>query len=262
MAVFVPSLSTRASRMKTGERRVAGRVDAKGLTKRVHMRNFHKRSRQQLHKRQRSKQFSFKSVGMQAQGRTTVLKINYRNTRQILQTASRIADGLLTAENSEQGEDGIPLLLPVSCCREGPEPMVINLPTLHEEAAKVAELLSAAHQEGHAWGDMAVLCLHYDGMEECARALTRRRLPHQLRKGSGDFRPLEDSIKVMTIHVSKGLEFPIVFILSDARTPANQSVESARLYYVAATRATEKLFYFGAPCVSPLTRKEQHAIKQ
>lgn len=72
--------------------------------------------------------------------------------------------------------------------------MVINLPTLHEEAAKVAELLSAAHQEGHAWGDMAVLCRHYDGMEECARALTRRRLPHQVRKGSGDFRPLEDSM--------------------------------------------------------------------
>jgi len=103
----------------------------------------------------------------------------YRNTRQILQTASQIAGGLLTAQNSEQGEDGIPLLLPVSCGREGPEPMVINLPTLHEEAAEVAELLSAAHQEGHAWGDMAVLCRHYDGMEACARALVRRRLPHR-----------------------------------------------------------------------------------
>ena len=34
---------------------------------------------------QKSKTFSFKSVGIQAQGRTTILKINYRNTRQILQ---------------------------------------------------------------------------------------------------------------------------------------------------------------------------------
>ncbi len=198
---------------------------------------------QSIYERQRSKQFSFKSVGIQAQGRTTVLKINYRNTRQILQTASQIAGGLLAAENSEQGEDGIPLLLPVSCGREGPEPMVINLPTLHEEAAKVAELLSAAHQEGHAWGDMAVLCRHHDGMEECARALTRRRLPHQVRKGSGDFRPLEDSIKVMTMHVSKGLEFPIVAVMGLGKSSAKQDeVEAeARLLYVAATRATQRL---------------------
>ncbi|HNW03225.1 MAG TPA: NERD domain-containing protein, partial [Burkholderiaceae bacterium] len=42
---------------------------------------------QSIYERARSKQFSFKSVGIQAQGRTTILKINYRNTKQILQTA-------------------------------------------------------------------------------------------------------------------------------------------------------------------------------
>jgi superfamily I DNA/RNA helicase len=36
---------------------------------------------QSIYERARSKQFSFKSVGIQAQGRTTILKINYRNTR-------------------------------------------------------------------------------------------------------------------------------------------------------------------------------------
>ena len=46
---------------------------------------------QSIYERARNKQFSFKSVGVQAQGRTTILKINYRNTRQILQTASLIA---------------------------------------------------------------------------------------------------------------------------------------------------------------------------
>jgi superfamily I DNA/RNA helicase len=35
---------------------------------------------QSIYERARSKQFSFKSVGIQAQGRTTILKINYRNT--------------------------------------------------------------------------------------------------------------------------------------------------------------------------------------
>jgi superfamily I DNA/RNA helicase len=91
---------------------------------------------------------------------------------------------------------------------------------------------------------MAVLCRHYDGMEECARALTRRRLPHQVRKGSGDFRPLEDSIKVMTMHVSKGLEFPIVAVMGPREPSTKQDEVQAevRLLYVAATRATQRLF--------------------
>ncbi len=36
---------------------------------------------QSIYERARSKQFSFKSVGVQAQGRTTILKINYRHTK-------------------------------------------------------------------------------------------------------------------------------------------------------------------------------------
>lgn len=79
-------------------------------------------------------------------------------------------------------------------------------------------------------------------MEECARALARRRLPHQVRKGSGDFRPLEDSIKVMTMHVSKGLEFPIVALIGKSGPhDQDQQENEARLLYVAATRATTQL---------------------
>ena len=75
---------------------------------------------QSIYERARSKQFSFKSVGIQAQGRTTILKINYRNTRQILQTASLVAADLLTADDKD--DDGIPLLKPVSCGRDGQAP--------------------------------------------------------------------------------------------------------------------------------------------
>ncbi|MBK5205606.1 MAG: NERD domain-containing protein, partial [Polaromonas sp.] len=121
---------------------------------------------QSIYERSRSKQFSFKSVGVQAQGRTTILKINYRNTRQILQTASLIAADLLTADDKD--DDGIPLLKPISCGRDGEAPLIIRLPNLRAEATKIADLLNAAHQEGHAWGDMAVICRHYNEMDECA----------------------------------------------------------------------------------------------
>jgi superfamily I DNA/RNA helicase len=226
---------------------------------------------QSIYERSRSKQFSFKSVGIQAQGRTTILKINYRNTRQILQTASLVAaeymyphapplrgslppegadpawggpapDRLLTAEDKD--EDGIPMLKPVSCGRDGEAPLIIRLPSLREEAQQVAEHLSAAHREGHAWGDMAILCRHWNEMDLCSDVLNQRGLPHRVRKGSGAaFDMASDTIKVLTMHASKGLEFPVVALVGAGHMPApgeDERVE-AKLFYVGATRATQRL---------------------
>ena len=196
---------------------------------------------QSIYQRRRAQQFSFKRLGIQAQGRTTILKINYRNTRQILQTASMVAADLLRSEDS--ADDGVPLLQPVSCGRDGHAPVVVRLPTLRDEAVKIAELLSAAHQEGYAWGDMAIICRHYTEMERCAAVLRHRQLPHEVRKGSGTFHPLADTIKILTMHVSKGLEFPVVAVSGAGHMPedGHDETEEARLFYVAATRATQRL---------------------
>lgn len=196
---------------------------------------------QSIYERTRSKQFSFKSVGIQAQGRTTILKINYRNTRQILQTASLVAADLLTAD--DQDDDGIPLLKPVSCGREGQAPVIIKLPTLRDEAFAIADHLASAHKEGFAWGDMAVLCADWKTMDLCANALAQRKLPHRVRKKSGEYRPGADAIQVMTMKVSKGLEFPVVALPGVGHMPAagEDEKEAARVFYVAATRATHKL---------------------
>ena len=68
-----------------------------------------------------------------------------------------------------------------------------------------------------------------------------------------DYSKSKNHVKVMTIHQSKGLEFPYVFIsgLSDGVMPNKRSVrerkksgmeEERRLMYVAATRAQKRLF--------------------
>jgi len=198
---------------------------------------------QSIYERTQKKNFSFKRVGIQAQGRTTILKINYRNTRQILQTASLIAADLLTAEDRD--DDGVPLLKPVSCGREGEAPLIIRLPTLREEAQAIAEQLRAAHREGHAWGDMAVLCRHWSEMDICSDVFNARDLPHRVRKRhpAPRFDMASDTIKVMTLHVSKGLEFPVVALVGVGRMPADgeDEREAARLVYVGATRATQRL---------------------
>ncbi|MDD2923630.1 NERD domain-containing protein/DEAD/DEAH box helicase [Rhodoferax sp.] len=196
---------------------------------------------QSIYERARSKQFSFKSVGIQAQGRTTILKINYRNTRQILHTASLVAADLLTADDCD--DDGVLLLKPVSCGRDGPEPIIIQLPTLREEAEAIADHLAQAHKEGFAWGDMAVLCADTKTRDLCARTLAQHKLPVENRLGIGDYDPTSNKIKVMTMKVSKGLEFPVVALPGVGHMPAagEEEKEAARVFYVAATRATQRL---------------------
>ena len=196
---------------------------------------------QSIYERSRKKNFSFKSVGIQAQGRTTILKINYRNTRQILQVASLIAADLLTADDKD--DDGIPLLKPIGCGRDGLAPTIIKLPSPREEAFAIADQLSNAHQEGHAWGDMAILCADWKTMDLCADALHQRKLPFNLRKRTGDYNPGADTIQIMTMKVSKGLEFPVVALPGVGHKPAvgKDEQEAARVFYVAATRATQRL---------------------
>ncbi|WP_197052535.1 DEAD/DEAH box helicase, partial [Tepidimonas taiwanensis] len=197
---------------------------------------------QSIYERARKRNFSFKSVGIQAQGRTTILKINYRNTRQILRTASLLAADLLTPE--ERDEDGVPLLKPISCGRDGEEPVIIRLPTLEEEVNHVAELLERAHREGYAWADMAVLCPTHHIRDLCAKTLAqRRRLPVQNRIRAGDYEPHSNKITLMTLHASKGLEFPLVALVGAGQMPMSgeDEKEAARLLYVGATRAKQRL---------------------
>ena len=202
---------------------------------------------QNIYKKRSGLKFTLKSVGIHARGgrRSTILRINYRNTRQILHVASALAADLLTTDPNEEAEedDSIPLLQPVSCGRNGPAPMIIKLPTMREQAEKIAELMSSAHNEGNAWGDMALLCLDGKSRDECASVLRRHRMPYQVRVGPGSFDPMANSIKVMTIHSSKGLEFPVVAVVG-VNSPAGADTdaqERARLLYVAATRATQRL---------------------
>ena len=80
-------------------------------------------------------------------------------------------------------------------------------------------------------------------MDLCADALHQRKLPFNLRKRSGDYNPAADAIQIMTMKVSKGLEFPVVALPGVGNMPAagEDETEAARVFYVAATRATQRL---------------------
>lgn len=194
----------------------------------------------------KKRNFSFKSVGVQAQGRTTILKVNYRNTREILDFATRFARDLLTP--SETDEDGIPRLAPISAGRSGPKPQLIELPTLEDEASYIAKRLKAAHQAGTPWQDMAVLYRHWDPVgKRINERLRAERIPCTW-KDRIKFGGKQNTVKLLPFHSSKGLEFPLVAIPGIGQAPHldENPEEEARLLYVAMTRATSELLVLGA----------------
>ncbi len=99
--------------------------------------------------------FSFAQVGIQARGRTTVLKLNYRNTAEVLAVAYEFAREALSPKEAE--EDGIPLLSPESAGRHGPKPLLARFADLQQELDYLVERLHAFHKAGTAWNEMAVL---------------------------------------------------------------------------------------------------------
>lgn len=75
------------------------------------------------------------------------------------------------------------------------------------------------------------------------REWTGIKLPVANRIDFGNYDPSSDKIKVMTMHASKGLEFPVVALMGVGQMPATGEDERnvARQFYVGATRATQRL---------------------
>lgn len=214
---------------------------------------------QSIYEHTKKQKFSFKSLGIQAQGRTTILKINYRNTQEILNVAATFARELLSA--SEADEDGVPIVHPMSAGRHGTPPVFVNLPSLDEESLWIINQLKEANRTGTPWRDMAIL---YRSFYPVGQAVERRLkaagIPVSSKK-EVKFTEDQNTVKLITMHSSKGLEFPIVAIPGVGIRPDDKCTteEEVRLLYVAMTRATSRL-YMTSHKDSAFTQKLQQAI--
>ncbi|SFK20260.1 UvrD-like helicase C-terminal domain-containing protein [Rhodanobacter glycinis] len=189
------------------------------------------------------KKISWKSMGVQAQGRTTILKLNYRNTLEILAVARGFASELLAERPDE--DDGIPLIAPESAGRRGPLPELIRTDTAAAQLDALIAQLRDEHAHGRPYSDMAVIFRNQWEGEKLQEALRREDIPSRLAEGNGksSLFVVGDSVKLVTMHSSKGLEFPFVIIpgLGSLPKPGQGEADEARLLYVAMTRATERL---------------------
>ncbi len=197
---------------------------------------------QSIYQKSARQKFSFKSVGIEAQGRTTVFKINYRNTREISRVAALFAADLLTERATD--EDHVPTVSPIAIGREGPAPLFIQLPTLPDEVAWIAAHLQCAHDGGLPWHSMAVLYREYYPAGKSIKAALRKVGIPATWKSEVAFGSNQETVKLMPMHSSKGLEYPLVIVagLGAIDTVVDSELrEEARLLYVAMTRATDEL---------------------
>ena len=191
------------------------------------------------------RKFNFASVGIDARGRTSILKLNYRNTAEVLGLAVHCAQSLLQDAGEVRGDDELQLVRPASAGRRGALPVLIEARSEKEESELVAERIAAAHAAGMPLEDIAVLCRAKYLMRPIEQALERRHLAVESMRVE-DVRRFDwkrRSVKLLTMHSAKGLEFPLVFVAGLQALPMkDESLDDAvRLLYVAMTRATGSL---------------------
>lgn len=196
------------------------------------------------------RRFSWKQAGIHAQGRTRILRVNYRNTKEILEFAYRfLTGGSLREEDVPDFEDESSVIPPQSAQRSGPPPEVQLVSSGGEAVRAVAEKVKSWLASDRSPRSIAILYASSQG------EVMKNGLYDQLRyqgievfwatnpfdKTARD-RLAEASAPVIlsTIHSAKGLEFPRVVVCELGRE--DDDLETARkLAYVGMTRATNEL---------------------
>jgi len=211
------------------------------------------------------RKFNFASVGIEARGRTSVLRLNYRNTAEVLALAVQCARSLLEGAGETRGEDEIPLVQPASAGRRGAMPTLLAARDANEEAELIADRARDALAGGTPLEDIAVLCRAKYLMAPIERALRARGLAVQSMQAQA-FRRFDwskPSVKLLTLHSAKGLEFPLVFVAGLQAMPMREESldEAARLLYVGMTRATYQLV-LSAYGRSPIVERVRSALAE
>jgi len=198
--------------------------------------------------------FSWKALGVDVRGRSSMLRINYRTSHQIRKQADRLlgpevsdVDG-----NTEDRRGSISTF-------NGPQPDVMVLDTPQEEIKAVSKWLMKRISEGIVPQEIGVFIRSAAEMDRARAAVEAAKLPYKV---------LDDHVEttsgrasISTMHLAKGLEFRTVVVMAcdDEVIPQQQRIETVaddsdleevynterHLLYVACTRARDHLLVTG-----------------
>jgi Nuclease-related domain/AAA domain/UvrD-like helicase C-terminal domain len=189
--------------------------------------------------------FTLAEAEVSVLGRATVLRVNYRNTRQILEAAQQLVrehDFFDLDPVIERGSRDVDVL------RTGLAPIRVETPDRRGLALQLLLALRRDNRLGVAWGEMAVLTNSHADADYLRRFLAQRDIAVR-DLASWDGEP-DDAVKIDTVHRAKGLDFTAVYLptLSADRnnisTPdqAERQVRQLCQNFVGHTRARDRLW--------------------
>jgi hypothetical protein len=213
---------------------------------------------QSIYQKKRRK-LSFAKLGVEARGRTEILKLNYRNTREVLGVALDCARSILQVRELTDGDD-IPLVFPESAGRSGPMPVFRRFDSTQAELHGVVEKVKDLQGEGYRLRDIVIIARQWWPLARLQSMLASAGVQSIGTKNSRRGEE-QDAVTLTTLHSSKGLEFPVVLLIAlnllDARE--EQFADEVRLLYVGMTRATHEL-HLSASASSPFADSVEQAI--
>ena len=189
---------------------------------------------------------SFSSIGFSMQGRSHSLSKNFRTTTQISQAAYSLI------ENVPEIVDDENFVRPALIDKQGTYPVYKAFRAEMDQANFLAAEIQR-QKKRHSLGDMAIVCRFKSQLQRLQTMLAGKGIASN-QFTDKDVRFDSDSVKLITMHSIKGLEFPVVFIAGldekimpylpdpDEEEKHNDEIQERKLFYVGMTRATESLF--------------------
>ena len=186
--------------------------------------------------------YSWKSLGVDVRGRSFTLKVCYRTSQQIRQSADRLLPFVLRdvdgIEDERRGTISV---------FDGPEPNVQVCASQQDEMAAVRAFVSDALQDGIEPAEIGLFVRMPALVERCRASIVEL-------AGA-------DQMMISVMHLAKGLEFRAVVVMAcdEGILPLDERIEDAadeaemddifeterRLLYVACTRARDRLMVSG-----------------
>lgn len=196
--------------------------------------------------------FNLRQAGVETRGRTTVLRVNYRNTQEIIDSAMAVAGDETVDDLGDEYARGD---ADAEAARSGLKPVLVAASSFKDEIGFIADRMAdLVAKRALGFGDMAICAATNRLVDDTKQLLRTHGIPYQ------DLQEYEgiqnDSVKVGTFFRAKGLEFKVVFLpgLTDGEFPWSRAAGQGEGEYeeqralaisqlfVAMTRARDGLF--------------------
>jgi len=190
---------------------------------------------------------TWKSLGLEARGRSHQLRRSYRTTREIMQFATLLYRLRITEETDED------ILAPdLFNMPGGVFPMIIQLSSSQDEVARVANEVAEFLRQGCPRNHLLILHANGQGVEDLIQVINHRQGMNTAMDPKETYPG--NYIRVTTLNAGAGLESPIVFLVGlrqlfeeeqSLRLSDDEREEiirdNTRKIYMAATRAGQRL---------------------